>query len=262
MMKYERLHALADYLKMQRQATIPELAKAFSVSEITVRRDLNLLAEQGIVNKVYGGAVYNFDFIQQKLEVPISKRQAEHIKAKRRIGELAAGLVEDEDTIFVDTGSTVYRMIPFLAEIRHLTLVTNSLDALLAAANLKHVRLLTVGGLFQPDTHSFAGSYSEYALDRYSFDKAFIAAVSVSPERGVSNNNIYDTAIKRTAMKNSRLAYLVVDASKFQLNAFNNFAGLNEFSGLVTDRNPGEKVARYCENNQIQLIFDHAADPV
>ncbi len=254
-MKHRRLNAVVDYLKIHHQATIEELATAFNVSEITVRRDLKLLDEQGVINKVYGGAVYNFDRIHQKLEIPISKRQAENILAKQTIGELAAGLVEEGDTIFIDTGSTVYRMNPYLQGIKDLTIVTNCLDALLAGSTLKGVRLLTVGGIFQADTHSFAGSYSEYSLDRYSFNKAFIAAVSVSPERGVSNNNIYDTAIKRTAIKNSQKSYLVVDSSKFFLDAFNNFAALTEFSGIVTDSLPNQQLADYCQEHQIDLRY-------
>lgn len=254
-MKHRRLNAISDYLKIHNQATIRELAEEFKVSEITIRRDLTLLEENGVVNKVYGGAIYNFDKIHQKLEIPISKRQAENIHAKQIIGELAASLVEDGDTIFVDTGSTVYRMIPHLQNYNNLTIVTNSLDALLVGSTLNGVRLLTVGGIFQPDTHSFAGSYSEYALERYSFNKAFIAAISASPERGVANNNIYDTAIKRTAMKNSHRSFLVVDASKFQQEAFNNFAALNEFSGVVTDSYPGQKIADYCRVQNIQLLY-------
>lgn len=254
-MKHRRLNLIVDYLKTHHQATIIELADEFNVSQITIRRDLTLLQDKGMVNKVYGGAVYNFDRIHQKLEIPISKRQAENITAKQTIGELAATLVEEGDTIFVDTGSTVYRMIPYLKNIRNLTIVTNSLDALLAGSTLNGVRLLTVGGIFQPDTHSFAGSYSEYALDRYSFNKAFIAAVSVSAERGVSNNNIYDTAIKRTAIKNSQKSYVVVDTSKFYLDAFNNFAALNEFDGIVTDSFPGQGLVDFCKAQDMLLLY-------
>lgn len=261
-MKHRRLNLIVDYLKINNQATIGELAAAFNVSEITIRRDLTLLEEKGMINKVYGGAVYNFDRIHQKLEIPISKRQAENISAKQTIGELAAGLVETGDTIFVDTGSTVYRMIPYLKDKKNLTIVTNCLDALLAGSTLSGVRLLTVGGIFQPDTHSFAGSYSEYALDRYSFNKAFIAAVSVSPERGVSNNNVYDTAIKRTAIKNSQKSYVVVDTSKFFLDAFNNFAALSEFDGLVTDSYPGDHLAEYCRAQNMLLLYKSGGSPV
>jgi len=253
--KHRRLNLIGDYLKIHNQATIKELAKEFSVSEITIRRDLTLLEEKGIVNKVYGGAVYNFDRIHQKLEIPVSKRQAENISAKQTIGELVASLVEEGDTIFIDAGSTMYRMIPHLQGIPNLTIVTNCLDALLAGSTLDGIRLLTVGGIFQPDTHSFAGSYSEYALDRYSFNKAFIAAVSVSPERGVSNNNIYDTAIKRTAIKNSQKSYIVVDTSKFFLDAFNNFASLNEFDGIVTDSYPGDHIVEYCKTHDMLLLY-------
>jgi DeoR family myo-inositol catabolism operon transcriptional repressor len=256
-LKHKRLNAIVDYLKTHNQATIRELAERFEVSEITIRRDLTILDENGVINKVYGGAVYNFDKIHQKLEIPISKRQAENISAKQKIGELSATLVEDGDTIFVDTGSTVYRMIPHLQRFNNLTIVTNSLDGLLAGSTLSGIRLLTVGGVFQPDTHSFAGSYSEYALDRYSFNKSFISAVSVSPERGVSNNNIYDTAIKRTAIKNSQKSYLVVDGSKFSQDAFNNFAALNEFSGLVTDVDPGDKIEEYCKAQNMLLMYEN-----
>lgn len=83
-MKHKRLNAIVDYLKTHNQATIRELAERFEVSEITIRRDLTILDENGVINKVYGGAVYNFDKIHQKLEIPISKRQAENISAKQR----------------------------------------------------------------------------------------------------------------------------------------------------------------------------------
>lgn len=259
-MKHRRLNAIIDYLKIHHQATIRELSEHFRVSEITIRRDLAILEENGIINKVYGGAVYNFDKMHQKLEIPLSQRQAENISAKQKIGALAASLVEDGDTIFVDTGSTVYRMIPYLQHVNNLTILTNCLDALLAGSTLSGVRLVTVGGVFQPDTYSFAGSYSEYALDRYCFHKSFIAAVAVSPDRGVSNDNIYDTAIKRTAIKNSKKSYLAVDGSKLYREAFNIFAPLNEFSGLITDVYPGEEIENFCQAQNMLLLYDEEAE--
>ena len=142
MFEEERHEQIIRLLRGGRMISVNEIAKRLFVSEATVRRDLNALEKEGIVRRVYGGAV----LVGGNRDVPLQMRETEAMEAKQRIGRAAAALVQENDVIVLDASSTVYSMIPYLKEFKNVVAITSGLKTAMALGE-RHIKTYLTGGL-------------------------------------------------------------------------------------------------------------------
>ena len=244
-MKQARLQKIEQYIQARGTCTFNELSEVFNVSKITVRRDVEELCNQGLVSKVYGGAMYN------KPNAADASSTPESIEAKSKIAKLAVDLVEDGDSLFFDSGSTVAQMVPLLGDKKNLIILTNSLEVMTRYLKNEQLNVICFGGKLQHTTGSLAGTIQGH----FHCSKAFISAQSISQEHGAGNTSFYDGVTKRVAIENSDKAYLLVDHSKFTASAFNIFAKAKDFTAIITNTKPPEKFIDYCDLQGIELLY-------
>lgn len=238
MLTEDRQLRIISHVRDRGFATVAELCQLYGVSEATIRRDLDALAEQGQVRRLRGGAGDIKGTVRPEPDLrSFAEVAASASKEKQAIARRAASLVEDGDVIALDAGTTVAAMCPFLAN-RSVTVATSSLPVIEALESAPAVDVIVVGGVLRPSYRSMVGHLAESMLGQLRFDKAFLGAAGVMADGGVMDSTPSEVPIKRALLASSREAYLLADAEKFPGEGFLRICELAEFQALVTDREP------------------------
>lgn len=246
----DRANEMEQYVLQHGTASLEELAGQFHISLNTVRRDVAALLSRGRIRKTYGGVAA----VENSGPVSMSIRASKNRGPKQLIGRLAADLVEDGQTIFLDSGSTVLAMIPYLSERRNVTIVTHGLCAMYEASKCPNLRLISLGGLYSPPTNSFVGISALETLDRISVDTVFIAATGVSLDRGLTNTTYFEAEIKQHVVQRGRKVALLADHTKFDFVSTISFYEFAKLSAVVTDVRPSQAYLDAIDANGIQLL--------
>lgn len=225
----DRSGAIVAILLKRVSARFSELASEFGVSEMTIRRDIEALADAGQVIRVPGGVRIARGFLAEKSFVERDKRMANE---KEKIGRLAASLVQDGEAIVLDSGTTTLYIARHLRE-RRCTVFTFSLAALVELAESRTVRVEVIGGVYRPSSHDFVSLTVAEALSSIRADKVFFGAAALSPGGGVMVN---DPEAQRALLVSGRERILVADSSKFGQEALYRFCGLDSCDLVITDR--------------------------
>lgn len=250
-MKYNRINEIEQYLRKAKSATNEELLETFKISIQTLRRDLKELEERNVISKLYGGVVYNEDAMSSSF-VDIKLRTTAHLKEKEKIGELAASLLEDNDIIFVDSGTTTCHLIPYLDKAQNITVVTNSMIAMELLRDCENVKVVLLGGEYKFRARS---TIFDVLQAHYYFTKAFISTVGLSLTKGLTNMDPQDGILKRFVSDHADKVILMCDSSKVGSVAFNQFGDLDMIHTLVTDKKLDAKYLSYFKKHRIKVIY-------
>ncbi|MCP0888071.1 DeoR/GlpR family DNA-binding transcription regulator [Ligilactobacillus sp. WILCCON 0076] len=259
MLKEERISAIADYIKEMQTVSMADLVNRFGVSPNTLRRDLSKLLENGNFKKIYGGVTVNNN---NKSLIDYTERKSKTSKDKISIGKVAASLFESGDLIFLDSGTTTDAISNFLPRNISYTLITNSLQLIVAASELSNVKLLIIGNQFNPKTQSFTGTDEDTLFNKYNINKAFMSATGISLNNGVTNSEFNEFKIKSQVLTKSlsnpnQENILLIDHTKFDRTALLTYAQINQFSKIITSGEAPLKYKEYFEKNNIELINSH-----
>lgn len=253
-MKTQRLDSLEQYILTNQSVTIENICKTYNVSKNTVRRDLDELVQRGTVQKVYGGVkALNLPSAKTPLS-SYSERHIENHASKEYICRNAAAMVEKGDIIFIDTGTTCENMVEYLKDIR-CTIITNSLQVAITVIPYKNLNLLILPGKLNRDTRSFVGVETVENLQVYNIDKAFMASTGITIDNGLTNASPEEYSVKKCAIKNSRIRYLLVDYTKFGRAALRTYCQIADIHAIITDKQPPEEYIEYCRDHNVSIIY-------
>jgi DeoR/GlpR family transcriptional regulator of sugar metabolism len=246
-----RHEAILETLHARGRVDVSDVASAFSVSEVTVRRDLDQLARDGIVRRVRGGAVS----VRMRGEgLPYVMRRLEYAAAKERIGVAAAALVVDGEAVCVDSGTTAVEVAKQLAA-RRLTVMPFSIQALQALAGSSTVRIVLPGGSVDPEEGSIVGPLVEQSLRGLRFDTIFLSCCGASIDDGITAHDLEDAASKRAMIGAGRRIVLVAEGAKFARSAMSVICGLRDVDVVVTDDTAPVEVLDELRSAGVQVII-------
>lgn len=250
-MKAARLDAMEQYILQNGQVSIQQLLRHFDISINTLRRDLDALEARGHISKIYGGAA------AQTLNTftPMPERFRRNVPAKRRIGELAAALIPEDTTVFIDSGSTVPHIVRFLDGRRGLTIVSHSLPVLNEASRLREVNTISLGGIYNASVGAFVGISAYEAIRSLSIKIAVMAATGVSLRHGLSNTTYFEADIKRIVTSNCEKIVLLADHTKFDVEALLTYCPLEHVNAVVTDLRPSSEYVDFFADHGIRLLY-------
>ncbi len=251
-MKYNRQKEMLSYIEENKSVRNEELLSRFNISIQTLRRDLKIFEDQGLIEKVYGGVIYNDRRESVSSVSPLEKREQSNSEEKEYIGKLAAALVEDGDVIFIDSGTTAYRMLHYMKDLKNVTVISHCLDVMMEIRRMPNLTGICVGGVIQHDSGTFVVDSSFYP---YNYNKAFISTVGISASKSLTNTNLYEGAMKQHVINQSAANYILADHSKFDVIAYNHFADFSLIKAIITDRKPSEKFINFFESKQIKLMY-------
>ena len=242
MLAEERFALILDLLAEKRTATVQELCEALNASESTIRRDLTELDRQGRLNKVHGGATLpNGQFLAD--EPTMAAKESLAVSQKQSIAEAAAALINAEDFVYVDAGTSTLAMVRALKG--------PALEAHYVTNGIAHARLLAQkgckvfvpGGMLRPNTEAIVGAAAVASLQAYNFTKAFLGANGVDLQAGFTTPDPEEAAVKATAVRRARESWFLADSTKF---ARVYPAVITELRGgaILTDRCPSPQYAK------------------
>jgi DeoR/GlpR family transcriptional regulator of sugar metabolism len=257
LISHERRQSILDHLRRQPGLRVPELAQVLSVSEGTVRNDLNALEAEGRVTRVHGGAVLRSQ--NGFHNVSFHARSQEQTAEKRLIAQAAAELVEEGDSILLDASSTAYCLALAIQGRNRLRVVTNGLDVARLLAQNPTNTVILIGGVLSEDGSSVTGLLSQQIIRDLHTQKAFVSCSGFGLARGMTESLIEEAQLKRAALDSTRQVMALIDSSKLGREDLTPFARIEQISRLYTDSGITPEWAQAIQQAGISLTICQAA---
>jgi DeoR/GlpR family transcriptional regulator of sugar metabolism len=246
--KGRRQEQIVAELKVDSALRVSDLAERFAVTTETIRRDLDHLAEHGLISRTYGGAAP-----AASGEPGFNERYRQRVAERRRLAECAAMLVEPGDVIMVDAGSTTTHFARRVAvDAVELTVFTNSVGVATALGSNARIRVVLCPGDYDPHEGGVCGAETQAFLGRFHANKCFIGASGLTAE-GPSDANTHAAWVKRAMIERSERSVLLVDAGKFGVRAVDRICPLEAVDDIVSDARPDRQLARAMTRAHVSL---------
>lgn len=250
----ERWEQIIEMLENQGSLSVEQISQALGVSSATVRRDLALIHQRGLIKRTRGGAEPS---PQMREDRTLSESRKINPDEKEIIGAAAAELIRSGDTLMVDGGFTTYQ-VARQVNVGDITVVTNSIDVVNAMTNRDDVTLVIIGGELNRTSGTTVGPMTESQLLLLRADKAILGANAISPEEGVSSPNPYTAQTKRAMVHGSREVIVVADHSKLGKLAAYSVAPIESISVLVTDDKADNEILDAFRSAGVEVIIASA----
>ena len=247
----DRIAKIAQQLKRKNKLHLKDAAALFGVSEMTIRRDIN--AEPSDI-ALLGGYLVNNQGASAVSHYFVSDQKSKLVAEKQVIGTLGARLIEPEDTVFFDCGTTIPYLIDAIDDELVFTAICYSLNTFLALQDKPQCRVILCGGEFHNDNYIFNSIGRRNELDYFRPNKAFISAAGVSIERGATCYGVNELTMKHQAIESAQHAVLVADRSKFGLTRPAHIGALTLFHSVISDQAPPTEFENYFKDRGIGLI--------
>lgn len=256
-MKAKRELDILNYINKNGACTYENICDKFSISLSTARRDIDNLASEKHIKKVYGGVIpyaYTSFTKNKKLQNDANKSGVIFSSKLDTIGKLAASLVKSGDIIYIGSGTTTSHLLPHLSNLNNLTIVTNNL--FIATSFLKYSHeIVFIGGRINYHSRSTVGVSVIDDINNMNILKAFIGCNGISIKNGFSNLENDEAYIKKAILKSTKEVYVMADSSKFDSISLYTFADFSDIEGVITDVAPNETYKKVCDSNHIKLLF-------
>jgi DeoR family transcriptional regulator of aga operon len=232
MMAEERRAQILQIVRTQGRVKVNELTHRFNTSAVTIRNDLNELHQRGCVLRSHGGAVAPETVLR---ESPLHERMKANSAEKRRIGTVAATMINNGEIIILDSGTTVLEIARQIKNKQNVQVITNGINIAVELLDAPGIQTFLVGGAVRRDSASIAGRSTEETIDQFSADKLFLGGAGVDIDFGVSGANLEETTLNRAMLRISREIILVADSSKFSKRCMTRIASFSEIDIVISD---------------------------
>jgi DeoR/GlpR family transcriptional regulator of sugar metabolism len=251
----DRAEKIMDILARKGYQSVGELAAELQVSDMTVRRYLDLLERRELIKRTHGGAFAG----QEMIEVDYRIRETVHRDVKEGIAQKAFSLIQPGESVFIDAGTTTALLAYAITDTKRLTVVTHSLVVARALENRSNVQCLLLGGTVHGPTHSVLGALAEEAISQFRFNRAFLGASAIDLKEGLSQSTFEEIPVKRKAASQAQQVIVLADSSKFDRHVTFLFMGLDEVDTIISDPGLSDADAQALRERDIELII--AAPP-
>lgn len=252
----ERREQIVTILSARERVTVNELSEMLNVSSVTVRGDLNFLAEEGRVVRVHGGAALAKPSMKQ--EMSFAARQRLRAAEKHALAKLAATLVSPADSIFLDSSTTalaVGQAIKSSLSITNVTVLTTGLWTAVAIMDSPNIHTIVAGGSLGSTSGSVSGPITREMLGKYNINKAFVGALGLTLEDGLSDNDPLEIELRQYIVESAKEVIAVVDGSKFGQTGLASFARIEQLDYIVTEESaPIEMIEALRERGSQVLV--------
>ncbi|GGB20925.1 DeoR/GlpR family DNA-binding transcription regulator [Agarivorans gilvus] len=247
MTQEERLIALEAQIKQQGKVTIDEICRDYQISYDSARRDLVKLSSRPGILRIRGGAILD----EKIVSLPYSQR-AEADPIKQKLAAFGASLVNPQDVLFIDAGTTCASLAYFLD--KACTVITNSLECLNALSDKAEVKKCVLGGSFDDFSHTILGEMTIAQIKKYQVNKAFIG-VSALSESGISTDLETDANLKLAMAKQAKQVICIADASKFNTQLMYQSCAWSDIDFVISNQRPPENIQKQIEAHGVELII-------
>ena len=249
----ERRRRIMELVESQERVTVEELVTRFGVSAVTIRGDLDALALAGLLIRSHGGALMRTESAD---DVPIAVKETLHHAEKVRIGQAAAQMIRDGETIMLDSGTTtaeIARQIRLL-KLQSLNVITNALNIAMEVSTIPFARLIMIGGILRQMSYSLSGPHAEQTLRHLHADRLFLGVDGLDPDIGLMTPDVLEAQLNAVMIQVSREVVVVADSSKFARRSLSLIARLESVHRIITDDRIDADTAAAIRSRGIELL--------
>lgn len=248
----ERHKYILDSLNREGFIKVIDLAKELDVTTVTIRKDLKLLEEKGLLYRTHGSASPVNPHMGDRA---ITEKEKLKIDEKRKIGIAAAALVTDNDSIIINSGSTVCAFASQINTETHLMVVTASLKVTNILSENENINILQLGGHYRRRSMSVIGNYTLGILEEMACTKFFLGVDGIDPTFGVTTSNLEEAELNKAMMNASLKTVVLCDSSKFGRRGFGKICDLDKIDIIITDSGVSESMKKHIEEQGVELII-------
>lgn len=247
----ERRSYIMRLLREQGHVSVSALSDELGVSEVTIRKDMRFLEERQLLVRTHGGAVLLDQYVY---DLPFEEKAERHAEEKKRIGQAAAELIEDGDTLILDSGSTTLQIVRNLRNKKDLTVATASIHIALELQRTAGIDVLMLGGLVRSTSASVVGAYAEQMLRDHAFQKLFLAGDGFDVDYGLTTTNSMEAHLNRSMIASAQQIIAVLDSSKVGRRGLSRICGVADMNTLVIDSGVPEDTVQRLEDLGIRVV--------
>lgn len=252
MLATERRKIIIEYLESHRSVSVTELCEILDVSDMTVRRDLRQLSDNGLIQRVHGGATLRQG---RSYEPPYMTREASNRAEKEVIGRRAARMVREGMSLAIDVGTTTVELAQNLVNMSELTIITSSLRVANVLSDASNIRLILAGGVLRPHEMSMFGHITTSTYRGFQVDTAFTGVGGIDLDTGLTEFNLEDALVKQTIMQHAAQVVVVADSSKLHTTCFVNVAPIEAMDVLITDWKADADMINQLEARGVEVLI-------
>ncbi len=232
---------------------VKELSEKYQVSEVTIRNDLDKLEKKDLLIKARGGAI-KVDF-HVRNDHRISEKYRINIREKERIGKLAAQMIENYETIILDSGSTTAELAKNLTKFEDLTVITNAINIINILINIPSINVMVPGGYVRKKSTSLIGPLAEENIKKFHVDKVFLGVDGFDLTKGLYTPNLEEAHLNQLMITLGNEIIVVTDSSKFKKKSLAFICGIQKIHKVVTDDGIEPLVKKHLEDEGIEVLI-------
>jgi DeoR family transcriptional regulator, aga operon transcriptional repressor len=250
----ERRRLIVELVEQQGRATVEELAQKFGTSAVTIRADLDALARSSAIARSHGGAL---PAAPATNDTPLNIKETRWHAQKLRIGQAAAKMIRDGETIILDSGSTTVEIARQIRQMKFesLTVITNALNIAMELTGMPQIRVMMLGGLLRQTSYSLVGPDAEQALAKLSADRLFLGVDGLDPEVGVTTPDPLEAALNALMIRVSRQTIAVLDASKLGQRSLSVITPVKNLDMVISDNSAPAETIEALRNAGVQVVL-------
>lgn len=247
----ERRDSIIQLIQKNGKVRVDTLSEEFDVSSVTIRNDLDFLEMKGILHRTHGGALLRKNVYE---DPTLEEKQKLHSEEKQLIGGKAAEMIEDGDSILLDSGTTTLEIARRLNNKQNLTVMTNAIQIAMDLMRKNEMTVMLTGGTIRSESYSLVGPDAEAVISNYFFDKLFLGVDGLDMDHGLTTPNPMEAQLNRIMVERSREVIAVTDSSKLGRHSFSFICDLDVISTIITDSKITPEFEKRLKKKDINII--------
>ncbi len=248
----ERHQYILKKLQKEQYINVIDLCKELNVSSVTIRKDLKLLEDKNLLYKIHGGATVSNPYT---IDRSVNEKEKLQANEKARIGQAAAGLVQENDSIIIASGTSVLAFARSLPVNIPVTVITAALNVAMELSRHPNAEVVQLGGMLRKSSTSVMGPYSEAILKDFFCSKLFLGVDGIDLEFGLTTTNMMEAHLNRQMISVAQKTIVLTDSTKFGKRGFGKICNIDEIDHIITDKGISDHTVRQLESMSIKVTI-------
>lgn len=248
----ERHKFILDKLDREGVVSVADLSREMDVTMVTVRKDLKLLEDKGLLYRSHGSATSVSPYVNDR---PVNEKKLVQVDEKADIAALAVKLIQEDEAIIIGSGTTVMAMAKAIPQNLRLTVLTGAMNVTMALIDHPNLDLIQLGGVVRKSSSSVVGHFAEDMLVNFACSKLFLGVDGISPEFGLTSSNMMEAHLNAKMIKSVQKTIVLADSSKFEKKGFGKICDIDDIDIIITDEGISENYKARLEARGIEIII-------
>lgn len=248
----ERHKYILAKLQKEGHVAVAELAKELDITMVTVRKDLKILEDKGLLYRSHGSATPASPYVNDR---PVTEKRMVQVEEKKKIASLALRMIDEDEAIIIGSGTTVMALAREIPKNMKLTVLTGAMNVTMALIDHPDIEVVQLGGVVRKSSSSVVGHYAEEMLRNFACSKLFLSVDGISPEFGLTTTNMMEAHLNARMIKAVQKTIVLADSSKFGKKGFGRICEVDDIDIIITDSAVSEIYKQRLEERGIEVLI-------